>query len=80
MMIMKAVHLRSVDLNLLVVFDALIAEGHVSRAHRSTEVDPLCAFPVEQASGVLANFAKLPGIPFRHTHDLVQQTRHIIGK
>jgi DNA-binding transcriptional LysR family regulator len=32
MTIMKAVHLRSVDLNLLVVFDALIAEGHVSRA------------------------------------------------
>ena len=29
---MKAVHLANIDLNLLVVFDALIAEGHATRA------------------------------------------------
>ncbi|MEO1101690.1 MAG: LysR family transcriptional regulator [Pseudomonadota bacterium] len=29
---MKTVHLASVDLNLLVVFDALVAEGHATRA------------------------------------------------
>ncbi len=29
---MKTVHLASIDLNLLVVFDALVAEGHVTRA------------------------------------------------
>jgi DNA-binding transcriptional LysR family regulator len=32
MTIMKNVHLAGVDLNLLVVFDALIAEGHATRA------------------------------------------------
>jgi DNA-binding transcriptional LysR family regulator len=29
---MKAVHLANIDLNLLVVFDALVAEGHATRA------------------------------------------------
>lgn len=29
---MKAIHLANIDLNLLVVFDALIAEGHATRA------------------------------------------------
>ena len=29
---MKAVNIASIDLNLLVVFDALVAEGHATRA------------------------------------------------
>jgi len=29
---MKSVHLANIDLNLLVVFDALVAEGHATRA------------------------------------------------
>jgi len=29
---MKKIHIANVDLNLLVVFDALVAEGHATRA------------------------------------------------